>query len=81
MVVNDKVVLNYGKVQGILIGTVAANHSSHFEKHRVAFDERGAGDNAFIDDDEGVLSSSERPHSEKASEERVSTEKPQIAAV
>jgi hypothetical protein len=56
------------------------NHSSHFEKHRVAFDERGAGDNAFLDDDEGVQSNSERPDSEKASEERVSTEKPQIAA-
>ncbi|KAJ7444352.1 MFS general substrate transporter [Mycena latifolia] len=91
-VVNGKVVPDYGKVQGILIGAVAAfvilmaiigpaeNHSSHFEKHRVAFDERGAGDNAFIDDDEDVLSNSGRPHSEKASEERVSTEKPQIAA-
>jgi hypothetical protein len=46
----------------------------------VAFDERGAGDNAFIDDDKGVLSNSGRPDSEKASEERVSAEKPQIAA-
>jgi len=91
-VVNGNVVPDYGKVQGILIGAVAAfvilitiigpaeNHSSHFEKHRVAFDERGAGDNAFIDDDEGVLSNSGHLHSEKASEERVSTEKPQIAA-
>lgn len=91
-VVNGKVVPDYGKVQGILIGAVAAfvilitiigpaeNHSSHFEKHRVAFDQRGTGDNAFIDDDEGVLSNNGRPDSDKASEERVSTEKPQIAA-
>ncbi|KAJ7204305.1 major facilitator superfamily domain-containing protein [Mycena haematopus] len=81
-VVNGKVVPNYGKVQGILIGAVAAfvilitiigpaeNHSSHFEKHRVAFDERGAGENAFIDDDDE--SNSER----EKSEERGSTEKP-----
>ncbi|KAJ6580297.1 hypothetical protein B0H10DRAFT_1962581 [Mycena sp. CBHHK59/15] len=90
-VVNGNVVPDYGKVQGILIGAVAAfvilitiigpaeNHSSHFEKHRLAFDERGVGDRAFIDDDEGTLNSG-RPHSEKASEERVSTEKPQISA-
>jgi SHS family lactate transporter-like MFS transporter len=106
--VNGKVVPDYGKVQGILIGAVAAfvilitiigpaeyvfssslaglspyslrNHSSHFERHRVAFDERGAGDNAFIDDDEGALANSVHPDSEKASEERVSAEKPQIAA-
>ncbi|KAJ7303500.1 MFS general substrate transporter [Mycena albidolilacea] len=90
--VNGKVIPDYGKVQGILIGAVAAfvilitiigpaeNHSSHFENHRVAFDERGAGDNAFIDDAKGVLSNSGRPDREKASEERVSAEKPQIAA-
>jgi hypothetical protein len=46
----------------------------------VAFDERGAGDNAFIDDDEGVLANSGRPDSEKTIEERVSAERPQIAA-
>ncbi|KAJ6566230.1 hypothetical protein B0H19DRAFT_1066555 [Mycena capillaripes] len=91
-VVNGKVVPDYGKVQGILTGAVAAfvilitiigpaeNHSSHFEKHRVAFDERGAGDIAFIDNDKGVLSDSGRPDGEKSSEERVSAEKPQIAA-
>ncbi|KAJ7192423.1 carboxylic acid transporter [Mycena pura] len=91
-VVNGKVVPNYGKVQGILIGAVAAfvivitiigpaeNHSSHFEKHRAAFDKRGAGENAFIEDDEGVPSNSERPDSDKASEERASTEKPKTAA-
>ncbi|KAJ6624780.1 MFS general substrate transporter [Mycena sp. CBHHK59/15] len=86
-----KTVVNGNVVQSILIGAVAAfvilitiigpaeNHSSHFEKHRLAFDERGVGDRAFIDDDEGTLNSG-RPHSEKASEERVSTEKPQISA-
>ncbi|KAJ7657549.1 hypothetical protein B0H17DRAFT_1213462 [Mycena rosella] len=92
-IVNGKVVPDYGKVQAILIGAVAAfvilitiigpaeNCSSHFEKHRVAFDERGAGDSAFIDDDESVLSNSGSPHNEKASEERVSTEKPQTVPV
>ncbi|KAJ7148216.1 carboxylic acid transporter [Mycena filopes] len=58
------VVPDYAKVQGILIGCVAAfvlvitvigpeNHGSHFEKHRAAFDEGGGADDAWIDD-EGV---------------------------
>ncbi|CAK5263791.1 unnamed protein product [Mycena citricolor] len=53
------VVPDYAKVQAILIGAVAAflisvtiigpeNHSSAFEKHRAAFDEGGAEDNAYI---------------------------------
>ncbi|KAJ6484052.1 carboxylic acid transporter [Mycena sanguinolenta] len=88
-VVNGKVVPNYGKVQGILIGAVVAfvilltiigpaeKHSSHFEKHRAAFDRRGAGEDAFFDDDEVVQAGHQDKDSEKASEERVSTEKPQ----
>ncbi|KAJ7184786.1 hypothetical protein C8R46DRAFT_1208977 [Mycena filopes] len=58
------VVPDYAKVQGILIGCVAAfvlvitiigpeNHGSHFEKHRAAFDQGGSADDAWIDD-EGV---------------------------
>ncbi|KAK7017799.1 MFS general substrate transporter [Favolaschia claudopus] len=89
-VVNGKTVPDYGKVQGILIGAVAAfvilitiigpaeNHSSHFEKHRVAFDERGAGENAFIDEDEESVDEvrgekDAESRGEKGSEERVET--------
>ncbi|KAJ7339192.1 MFS general substrate transporter [Mycena albidolilacea] len=60
--IKGKVVPDYAKVQGILIGVVAAfvifitvigpeNHGSHFEKHRAAFDEGGGSDDAWIDDD------------------------------
>ncbi|KAJ7500606.1 MFS general substrate transporter [Mycena galericulata] len=60
--VQGKIVPDYAKVQGILIGVVAAfvliitvigpeNHGSHFEKHRAAFDEGGGDDDAWIDDD------------------------------
>ncbi|KAJ7290386.1 carboxylic acid transporter [Mycena rebaudengoi] len=87
---------DYAKVQGILIGVVAAflvfitvigpeNHGSHFEKHRAAFDEGGGADDAYIDD-EGVHHATGRAErdaerdavgdTEKASEERSSTEKP-----
>ncbi|KAJ6574223.1 carboxylic acid transporter [Mycena capillaripes] len=59
--VNGVVVPDYAKVQGILIGVVAAflivitligpeNHSSQFEKHRAAFDENGGADDAWIAD-------------------------------
>ncbi|KAJ7438896.1 major facilitator superfamily domain-containing protein [Mycena galericulata] len=60
--VNGVVVPDSAKVQGILIGVVAAflivvtligpeNHSSQFEKHRAAFDENGGADEAWIVDD------------------------------
>ncbi|KAF7343697.1 MFS domain-containing protein [Mycena sanguinolenta] len=72
--VNGVVVPDYAKVQGILIGVVAAfvllmiivvpeNHGSHFEKHPAAFDEGGEGDDAYLDQD-----------SEKGTEERSSKE-------
>ncbi|KAJ7142399.1 MFS general substrate transporter [Mycena epipterygia] len=89
--IDGKVVPDYAKVQGILIGVVAAfvifitiigpeNHGSHFEKHRAAFDEGGGADDAWIDD-EGVHHETGRAardaeENEKASEERSSTEKP-----
>jgi len=75
---------NYAKVQGIFIGVIAAfvliitiigpeNHSSHFEKHKAAFEEGGGADTAVIDDE---LPTSRRPGSvrdeEKAEEERSS---------
>ncbi|TDL17206.1 MFS general substrate transporter [Rickenella mellea] len=58
-----KVVNDYAKVQGILIGVVAAyilvftiigpeNHGAHFEKHKAAFEEGGGDDDAFIDGNE-----------------------------
>lgn len=58
-----KVVNDYATVQGILIGVVAAyviivtivgpeNHSSHFEKHKAAFEEGGGHDDAFMDDEQ-----------------------------
>ncbi|KAJ7713262.1 hypothetical protein B0H14DRAFT_3523510 [Mycena olivaceomarginata] len=67
------VVPDYGKVQEILIGVVAAfvifitvigpeNHSLHFEKYRAAFD-------VWINDD---------AENKKASEEQSSTEKPAV---
>ncbi|KAJ6491979.1 MFS general substrate transporter [Mycena sanguinolenta] len=83
--VKGVVVPDYAKVQGILIGVVAAfvlfitiigpeNHGSHFEKHRAAFDEGGGADDAWIDED------AEKQDSEKGTEERSSTEKPVPAA-
>ncbi|KAJ3853247.1 carboxylic acid transporter [Lentinula lateritia] len=55
----QEVVPDYGRVQGILIGCVAAftiivtvvgpeNHGYEFEKHRVAFEEGGADDDAVM---------------------------------
>ncbi|THH28257.1 hypothetical protein EUX98_g5928 [Antrodiella citrinella] len=60
---NGKDVPDYATVQGILIGVVAAfvlivtifgpeNHSSHFEKHKTAFEEGGGRDDAFIEDED-----------------------------
>ncbi|KAI0313593.1 carboxylic acid transporter [Amylostereum chailletii] len=57
-----KDVPDYATVQGILIGVVAAfvliitiigpeNHSSHFEKHKTAFEEGGGDDNAVVDEE------------------------------
>ncbi|KAJ7753753.1 hypothetical protein B0H16DRAFT_1722953 [Mycena metata] len=54
------VVPDYAKVQGILLGIVAAfweanaahrNHGSHFARHRAAFDEGEGDDDTWIDDD------------------------------
>ncbi|KAJ7702181.1 hypothetical protein B0H16DRAFT_1748301 [Mycena metata] len=85
------VVADYAKVQGILLGVVAAfvlfitiigpeNHGSHFEKHRAAFDEGGGDDDTWIDDDgvhhETGRAERDRDMEEKGSEERSSTEKP-----
>ncbi|KAG5640422.1 hypothetical protein DXG03_008735 [Asterophora parasitica] len=53
---------DYAKVQGILVGVVAAfvifitiigpeNHGSHFEKHKTAFEEGAAQKNAVVDQD------------------------------
>ncbi|KAJ7243999.1 hypothetical protein C8J57DRAFT_1725801 [Mycena rebaudengoi] len=82
---------DYTKVQGILIGVVAAfvvfvmvvgpeyepRLGSHFEKHRAGFGEGGGADDTYIDD-EGVHHAAGRAEreAEKASEERSSTEKP-----
>ncbi|KAL4081013.1 carboxylic acid transporter, partial [Scleroderma citrinum] len=69
-----KRVPDYATVQGILIGVVAAyvvvvtilgpeNHSSHFEKHKTAFEEGGGQDDAFTEDDQ-------RPRSIREIEEK-----------
>ncbi|KZV71549.1 carboxylic acid transporter [Peniophora sp. CONT] len=63
-----KEVADYATVQGILIGVVAAfilivtvlgpeAHSSHFEKHRTAFEEGGGRDDALIEDERGSVGS------------------------
>ncbi|KAJ7670994.1 hypothetical protein B0H14DRAFT_3909461 [Mycena olivaceomarginata] len=60
--IKSVVVPDYGKVQEIPIGVVAAfvifitvigpeNHGSHFEKHRVVFDKGGGSDDVWIDND------------------------------
>jgi len=59
---NGKDVPDYAKVQGILLGTVAAftliitfigpeHHGSHFEKHVLAFEKGGGRDETFINDE------------------------------
>ncbi|KAF8125097.1 carboxylic acid transporter protein [Boletus edulis] len=56
----SKIVDDYATVQGIFIGTIAAyillvtifgpeNHSSHFEKHKTAFEEGGGRDDAIME--------------------------------
>lgn len=56
---------DYGTVQGILMGAVAAfvlivtflgpeNHGSHFEKHKAAFEMGGGEDDAYMDDGRDV---------------------------
>ncbi|KAJ3746015.1 MFS general substrate transporter [Lentinula detonsa] len=83
----QKIVPNYGKVQGILIGCVAAftiivtivgpeNHGYEFEKHRAAFEEGGADDNAMMseempDDVEVQKADTNNVSQEKATEEMV----------
>ncbi|KAF8516333.1 carboxylic acid transporter protein [Hysterangium stoloniferum] len=70
---------DYAKVQGILIGVVVAfiiivvlfgpeNHSSHFEKHRVAFEEGAGQDDAVVEDMERTTS---HPSSESQLDEKV----------
>ncbi|KAK7439773.1 hypothetical protein VKT23_017347 [Stygiomarasmius scandens] len=52
---------DYGTVQGILVGVVAAfmviitvlgpeNHGAHFEKHKTAFEKEGGEDDAYVDE-------------------------------
>jgi len=71
--VDGKNVPDYAKVQAILIGVVTAfvlivilvgpeNHSSHFEKHRVAFEEGAARDDAYVE--EGDMNEKEIDHDE-----------------
>jgi len=68
---------NYAKVQGIFIGVIVAftllmtiigpeNHGSHFEKHKTAFEEGGADDDAYVEE-EGVP---QTPDSSSMSEKR-----------
>jgi len=67
---------DYATVQGIFIGTVAAyvvlvtifgpeRHSSHFEKHKTAFEEGGGQDDAILEDEQPE---SVREDDEKGSE-------------
>lgn len=60
-----KQVPDYAKVQGILIGVVAAfvfvltligpeNHGSHFENHKTAFEEGGGRDDAYYENEDDV---------------------------
>ncbi|KAH7885614.1 carboxylic acid transporter [Phlebopus sp. FC_14] len=69
-------VANYATVQGIFIGVVAAyvvivtifgpeNHSSHFEKHKTAFEEGGGRDDALFDDEEREQPDSIRDHEDE----------------
>jgi len=62
----DTDIPDYATVQGILIGVVAAfvlvvtlvgpeNHGSHFEKHKAAFEEGAAQDDALIEEDAHVV--------------------------
>nr|GAT50182.1 MFS general substrate transporter [Mycena chlorophos] len=94
---NGTVVPDYAKVQGIFIGCITAftvlvtfigpeNHSSHFEKHRAAFDQGGGSDEAYIEEEEHESERSlDVGEKEKASEERIeqhesaSTEKVPVA--
>ncbi|KIK62707.1 hypothetical protein GYMLUDRAFT_242353 [Collybiopsis luxurians FD-317 M1] len=61
----EKIVPDYGTVQGILIGCVAAftiiitvfgpeKHGYEFEKHRAAFEEGGGDDDAVMKDDDAL---------------------------
>lgn len=74
---------DYAKVQGILIGVVAAfvlvvtiigpeNHGSHFEKHKTAIEE-GAGEDAVVEDERDAASprdSVSRPGSIRVDDEK-----------
>ncbi len=81
--IRGKVVPNYATVQGILIGVVAAfvlavtiigpeNHSSHFEKHKTAFEVGGGRDDGVLEDTDSVVAgSSIRDEKEKRSVEEI----------
>ncbi|KAF9222892.1 carboxylic acid transporter protein [Gyrodon lividus] len=71
-------VADYATVQGILIGVVAAfvlvvtivgpeNHSSHFEKHKTAFEEGGGRDDAYMEDEQRPVSEIHEEVDEKSS--------------
>ncbi|KZV81948.1 MFS general substrate transporter [Exidia glandulosa HHB12029] len=65
LLLNGKDTPDYAKVQQIFIGIITAytlilvivgpeNHGSHFEKHKVAFEEGAARDDAFVEDDDVI---------------------------
>ncbi|KAF9236965.1 carboxylic acid transporter protein [Melanogaster broomeanus] len=71
-------VIDYATVQGIFIGIIAAyvllvtvfgpeNHSSHFEKHKTAFEEGGGRDDAIMEDEQGGNADEIREADEKGS--------------
>jgi len=64
ILVDGKDTPDYGKVQGIFMGVICVftlfmlfigpeNHSSHFEKHKLAFEKGGGLDDAYIDNEVG----------------------------
>ncbi|RDB21642.1 Carboxylic acid transporter [Hypsizygus marmoreus] len=81
---------DYATVQGILIGVVAAfvvvitiigpeKHGSHFEKHKAAFEEGAARDDAIIEEDvEAVDSHDEKDGSRPVSLEDETKEKQSV---
>ncbi|KAL4249051.1 major facilitator superfamily protein [Abortiporus biennis] len=81
-IVNGKEVQDYASVQGILIGVVAAfvlvitiigpeNHSSRFEKHKLAIEEGGGRDDAFVEEEPRAGTSDEKNIEDTASIQEV----------